>query len=128
MEYSVAVGIVIRQNRVLLVQRTLKEGLLNWQFPAGKLESGENPINAVEREVYEETGVVCKAEEVIGSRNHPLNDIHIYYVICHYVRGKETVRNTREVKLVKWVNPADLSAYIPENMYPGIKKYFGIPV
>ena len=125
-EYKVAAGIVIRQNRVLLVQRSLKEGLLNWQFPAGKLEMGEDVMNAVEREVFEETGIVCKAIHQIGSRRHPVTDVVIHYIACHYLRGQETIKNTKEVKEIRWVNPVDLTAYIPEFIYPKIPQYFEI--
>ncbi len=123
-DISVAVGIVIRGNRVLLVQRTIKEGLLNWQFPAGKIESGENPSNAAEREIYEETGIKSKSLKNIGFRKHPITDVLIHYIICEYISGKEKVRDIREIQTLKWVKPVDLKAFIPEKMYPGIIDYF----
>lgn len=123
-EIRVVVAIVQRQNRVLLVQRTLKAGVLNWQFPAGKIEKGEEQFNAAEREVHEETGVRCKAIKDLGHRVHPINNVLIYYIICDYISGKEHVKDHREIKTISWVNPSDLKAYIPENMYPGIIDYF----
>ena len=125
MDFSVAVSIVVRNNQVLLVQRSLKEnGLLNWQFPAGKLEKDEDPLNAAEREVYEETGIQCKALEKIGKRTHPLTEVLIHYIACDYIGGTEKIKNNREVKSIKWVKPLDLLAYIPNFLYPGIKEYF----
>ena len=51
----VSAGIVIHQGKILLAQR--KPGVshgLKWEFPGGKLESGESPQAALERELREE--------------------------------------------------------------------------
>jgi 8-oxo-dGTP pyrophosphatase MutT (NUDIX family) len=39
-----------------------------WQLPGGKIKSGETQANAVEREVFEETGYQCKALRWLGAR------------------------------------------------------------
>jgi len=125
-DFEVSVGVVVRGNRVLLIQNNMKNGLINWQFPAGKLIYNETPKNAAVREVYEETLIKSEAKEYLGYRKHPITGILIHYFICLYVSGKEKARDSREVKTLKWVNPQDLKAYIPENMYPEISQYFNI--
>jgi 8-oxo-dGTP pyrophosphatase MutT (NUDIX family) len=59
-----AVAAVVRdeQGRVL-VQRSRHEV---WSLPAGAIEPGESPAQAVAREVYEETGLLVRAERVLG--------------------------------------------------------------
>ena len=59
-----AVAAVVRdeQGRVL-IQRSRNEV---WSLPAGAIEPGESPARAVVREVYEETGLVVRAERVLG--------------------------------------------------------------
>lgn len=59
-----AVAAVIRddQGRVL-IQRS-RHGV--WSLPAGAIEPGESPAQAVAREVYEETGLAVRAERVLG--------------------------------------------------------------
>jgi 8-oxo-dGTP pyrophosphatase MutT (NUDIX family) len=59
-----AVAAVVRdeQGRVL-IQRS-RHGV--WSLPAGAIEPGESPAQAVAREVYEETGLIVRAERVLG--------------------------------------------------------------
>ena len=38
-----------------------------WDFPGGKLEEGEQPFKAVEREVFEETGLKAKAQSLASA-------------------------------------------------------------
>ena len=60
-------GIVIHKKRILLVRNRLTEEYKNdyasgfWGFPKGHLDEGESPIEAAEREVFEETGFLVKS-------------------------------------------------------------------
>lgn len=55
---EVAVGIVENNDTVLVCQRKKDARYgLKWEFPGGKLESGESPDQAVARELYEELSI-----------------------------------------------------------------------
>ncbi|MCR5695291.1 MAG: NUDIX hydrolase [Clostridia bacterium] len=56
-----AAGIVINDNDEVLMVKTHRGG---WVFPGGQIEVGENVIDAVRREVIEETGVDIEVGEV----------------------------------------------------------------
>lgn len=59
-----AVAAVVRDERGrILIQRSRHEV---WSLPAGAIEPGEAPAQAAVREVYEETGLVVRAERVLG--------------------------------------------------------------
>lgn len=67
----VAAAIILdEQERVLLVQEAQPSARGLWNVPAGKLESGETPEEAVKREVYEETGLevelICFLNAYVG--------------------------------------------------------------
>ena len=62
-------GVVIRDNKALLVQRGINPNRGAWQIPGGYVESDEEIVPAVEREVLEEAGVVAKVSDVIGVRH-----------------------------------------------------------
>lgn len=56
-----AAGIVINYNDEILMVKTHRGG---WVFPGGQVEVGENVIDAVKREVMEETGIDIEVGEV----------------------------------------------------------------
>ncbi len=62
-------GVVLHDQKVLLVQRGLDPGRGSWQIPGGYVEDDEEISSAIEREIYEESGVYAKVEEVIGFRH-----------------------------------------------------------
>jgi len=61
-------GIVIRDNKVLLVRHSygLAKGLL--AIPGGFLSKGEMPNVALEREILEETGIVALTKNLLAMR------------------------------------------------------------
>lgn len=65
--HVVAAALVDADGRVLLAQRPEGKHLAGyWEFPGGKVESGETPLQALQREVLEEIGVrVVSAEPLI---------------------------------------------------------------
>jgi 8-oxo-dGTP diphosphatase len=58
-------GVVIDQDRALLVRRAREPALGEWTIPGGLLEVGETLSAAVERELREETGLVVRVVELI---------------------------------------------------------------
>src|ERR1700722_2774036 len=61
-----AIGIIFSPDRqqILLVQRC---DVPIWVLPGGGIEDNETPIEAVEREVYEETGIIVSADRLVGT-------------------------------------------------------------
>jgi 8-oxo-dGTP diphosphatase len=55
---QVVAAIIEREDRVLVGQRTPAQSHpLQWEFPGGKVESGESPAEALARELEEELGI-----------------------------------------------------------------------
>jgi 8-oxo-dGTP diphosphatase len=84
-EKPTAVGIgLIRRDGCFLVrtrpEQTIYAGY--WEFPGGKCEPGELPVEAVERECFEETGLhvlVGKCRRMIVHRYpHGLVELHFH--------------------------------------------------
>ena len=74
--------------RVLLARRT-DNG--RWSIPAGLIDPGEQPADAVVREVFEETGVHAAVERVGGVGTHqvvyPNGDVCEYLNVWFRCRG-----------------------------------------
>ena len=70
-----------------LVQRRAPSGLLGglWEFPGGKIESGERPVEAAERELREETGGRSTGLDAVGVVRHAYSH---FTVDLHLFRGR----------------------------------------
>ncbi|MBI1326520.1 MAG: NUDIX domain-containing protein [Alphaproteobacteria bacterium] len=63
----VAIFVLSPDGKVLLErQNRYPNNILTWELPAGRLEKGEEPLQAALRELKEETGVVATKAEKIG--------------------------------------------------------------
>lgn len=105
----VVAAVIKREGRVLICERPLEKrhgGL--WEFPGGKIESGETVPQAVRRELSEELGVVVTA---VGSLLSVVHDSGSPFQIEFYaveVRGEP---ECREHARLAWVAPGDLLQY-----------------
>jgi putative (di)nucleoside polyphosphate hydrolase len=61
---NVAIVIMKDDGRVLWAKRASQDG---WQFPQGGMRSDETPLEAMYRELWEETGLLEEHVEVLGS-------------------------------------------------------------
>ena len=69
-DFSFGCGaVVIRDGKALLIQRGINPNRGAWQIPGGYVEADEEIIDAVEREVLEEAGIVARVSDVIGVRH-----------------------------------------------------------
>src|ERR1700733_927209 len=60
----VAAAVLIEDGRVLLTQRKPGTHLAGaWEFPGGKVEAGEDPREALRRELREEVGIEAQVGE-----------------------------------------------------------------
>lgn len=71
----VAAGIVIEDGRVLLSRRKTGTHLAGlWEFPGGKVEAGEDPRDALRRELEEELGILTRVGEIVEVTFHRYDD------------------------------------------------------
>ncbi len=71
----VAAAVVVEGGRVLLTQRKAGTHLAGaWEFPGGKVEAGEDPREALRRELREELGIDASVGEVVDVTFHRYAD------------------------------------------------------
>src|ERR1700726_2701617 len=57
----VVAALIVKDGKLLVCQRTRHQTMpLKWEFPGGKIEEGEQPRDALRRELEEELGIVAK--------------------------------------------------------------------
>ncbi len=101
-------GIVLRQAVTPLVAVVRLRKRNEWVLPKGKLDHGETPRAAAEREVNEETGHDVSVHEFLGTLVY---DSRGGAKVVHFWRmeaGREPVRKLmRDVKAVEWLPLSD---------------------
>ena len=108
-----ACALVDTDGRVLLGQRPAGKPMAGlWEFPGGKVETGERPEQTLIRELKEELGIVvneaCLAPLTFASHSYP--DFHLLMPLFICRRWEGTVTALEGQQLV-WVKPNRLRDY-----------------
>lgn len=100
---SVAAIVFDEEGRVLLLDHVLRAGT-NWGLPGGFLEHGEQPEDAIRREVAEEADI-----ELENLSLYRVRTIHCHVEVLFVGQGLGEARvNSHEIKGVGWFLPAKL--------------------
>ncbi|MEV4364587.1 NUDIX domain-containing protein [Nonomuraea sp. NPDC049625] len=104
--HSVSVGaaVVGEGNRLLAIRRRDNGA---WQLPGGILERDEGPLQAVRREVLEETAVLVEPGPLTGVyKNMALGVVSLVFR-CHIIGGEP--RPTEEATQVAWLTLEEIA-------------------
>ncbi len=95
-----AVGMVIKDNKILLMHRTTN-GKEFWVFPGGGKEEDETVEEAIVREVEEEATIKCKIAKLLYT--HEYSDIghKQYYYLCRYISGTPKLGKFNELQTMQ---------------------------
>ena len=78
----------------------------DWEFPGGQVEVSETLPHAVEREVFEETGMIVRVKSLVGiySNTRQPSIVNLDFV-CDYISGEP--KTSAESSLVEWLYVKD---------------------
>ena len=125
--YHIAVGVVIKGDRILITQRK-PDGLLGglWEFPGGKIKKGEEAEAACVREIKEEVNLQIKVIEHLARVKHAYTHFKISMDVfcCEYLAGR--VKRYGPVDH-RWIKISAIDRYpLPKanhKFLPQLKKY-----
>ena len=104
----VVAALIWRDGQVLVSRRRIDQAMPNlWEFPGGKVESGESPQAALAREIREELGCevdVGRIEDVVF-HDYPTFDLYMLVYPCRIASG---VPSAVAVAEIVWVHPSRL--------------------
>lgn len=106
----VAAAVLIEDGRVLLTQRkrgTHLEGA--WEFPGGKVEAGEDPRDALARELVEEIGVDVSVGDSVEVTFHRYEEKSVLLLFFEVTRKPGSAEpRALDVAGIEWAGPGDL--------------------
>ena len=108
----VSAGILLEHERVLLTQRKAGTHLAGaWEFPGGKIEPGEDPREALVREMNEELGIDTIVGEVIDVTFHRYSEkavLLVFYLVRRQPDSPEP--RALDVAAFRWARATELDA------------------
>lgn len=127
----VVAGFLRKGNQILVGQRPENNSLAGqWEFPGGKIESGESPEFALQRELSEELGIDAEIGKLKFSCTHSFGDVNILILFFEVLYWKGEVKAKHHMML-EWIHPEELrQRSIPEANRKMLDKIFaalGVP-
>lgn len=112
----VVCAVIRKDDKIFATQRGYGEFKDGWEFPGGKIESGETPQQALKREIHEELDTEINVGDQIETVEYDYPEFHLsmqcYW--CNVVSGKLTLLEAEDarwltkdtIESVDWL-PAD---------------------
>jgi ADP-ribose pyrophosphatase YjhB (NUDIX family) len=101
--------IVDAQGRVLLGRRAFEPHLGRWDLPGGFLHEAEAPLDALHREVAEETGLSVAPDGILGMWNEPYQDGRTVLCLTWFARPSGgDMRAADDVTELRWFAAGDV--------------------
>ena len=117
-QIKVVAAVIVRNGKIFATQRGYGEWKDWWEFPGGKIEPGESPEEALQREIREELAIDITIDSYLTTVDYDYPDFHLtmHSYLCHlkddiqpHLLEHEAARwlGKENLEDVKWL-PADV--------------------
>ncbi len=108
----VVAALIVKDGAILVCQRTRHQPMpLKWEFPGGKIEEGEQPRDALHRELDEELGIDAKVGDEVARIQHDYKNggsVELRFFLVEEFKGELENRIFRDVR---WAPRSELPRY-----------------
>jgi len=109
---QVVAALIWKDGKILICQRTKHQVMpLKWEFPGGKIEEGEQPRDALRRELDEELGIAAVIGDEVKRIRHVYpngSSVELRFYAVHEYSGEMENRIFREIQ---WAEPGELPKF-----------------
>ncbi|HET7872921.1 MAG TPA: NUDIX domain-containing protein [Terriglobales bacterium] len=109
---TVVAALIVKDHQLLVCQRTRHQAMpLKWEFPGGKVEPGESPEGALERELEEELGILATIGPKVATIRHTYSGapgVELHFFLVENFEGEIQNRIFRDVC---WARRQELQQY-----------------
>ncbi|MBX7230540.1 MAG: (deoxy)nucleoside triphosphate pyrophosphohydrolase [Bdellovibrionales bacterium] len=111
------------KGKILLGRRPEGQNLPGlWEFPGGKIELGETPEIALQRELQEELGIVAEIGPIILSSSHQYGNTGILLIFYKVEVWRGQIHPVHHTEL-KWFSPEEIKmCSLPEANYKVLER------
>ena len=107
---SVVAAIIFdEQGRIFATQRGYGEWKDWWEFPGGKIEPGETPQQALQREIHEELDTSIEVGELLRTINYDYPTFHLT-LHCFKCKLTDSHLTLLEHEASRWLKPNELQS------------------
>jgi 8-oxo-dGTP diphosphatase len=108
----VVAGLIVKDGKLLVCQRTRHQTMpLKWEFPGGKIEAGEQPRDALRRELEEELGILASIGDEVRRIQHEYPNGGMVELRFYIVREYQGEIENRIFRDIQWAEPNGLPKY-----------------
>ncbi len=108
----VVAALIVKDGKVLVCQRTRHQTMpLKWEFPGGKIEEGEQPRDALRRELEEELGITATIGDEVARIRHEYPNGGMVELRFFVVREHKGEIENRIFRDLQWSERKDLLSY-----------------
>ena len=108
----VVAALIFKDGKILVCQRTRHQTMpLKWEFPGGKIEEGEQPRDALRRELDEELGIDATIGEEVARIRHQYksgSSVELRFFVVNQYKGELENKIFRDMQ---WTERSELPSF-----------------